>query len=141
MEEAEKWQGLGEEGLTQAKAKARRQQEKWLVSEVALETGWVWEHWVLINGASATFALIQNRLVQMPTDHPLELDQVVRMGRLLVGHQWYNVVAPESWWEVAADVEKELPGLAEVLAMVRAQMEVDLEFGGVGKGAPERGSE
>ncbi|KAG5733958.1 hypothetical protein E4T56_gene6823 [Termitomyces sp. T112] len=100
--------------------------------------GWVWEHWVLMDGASTAFASIQDGLAQMPTDHPPELDQgVIRMGWLLVGYQWHNAVVPGSWWEVAVDVKEELPRLTEVLAMVRAQMEVDLGVKEVRRGAPE----
>ncbi|KAG5723467.1 hypothetical protein E4T56_gene17045 [Termitomyces sp. T112] len=128
-EEAEEWWSL-----LKGEVEAGRQWEEWLVSEAALGSAgilcWVWEHQILLDGASAVFASIQDRFVQMPMDHPSELDQeVVRMGWLLAGHQQHNAVALESWWEVVVDVEEELPGLAEVLAMVRAQMEVDLGGG------------
>ncbi|KAG5728059.1 hypothetical protein E4T56_gene19491 [Termitomyces sp. T112] len=61
---------------------------------------------------------------------PPELQQgMAQLERLLVGHRRRNVVAPGSWWEVAADAGEALPGLVEVLAVVRAQTEVDLGVG------------
>ncbi|KAG5349966.1 hypothetical protein C0989_001010 [Termitomyces sp. Mn162] len=98
-----------------------------------LGLGWVREHWVLLDGASTAFVSIQDRLAQGSAVQPPELQQgMVQLERLLAGHRRRNVVAPGSWWEVAADVGEALPGLAEVLAVVWAQMEVDLEIGLLG---------
>ncbi|KAG5718363.1 hypothetical protein E4T56_gene8315 [Termitomyces sp. T112] len=116
---------------------AARRREDWLANEAALgHVGilrWVRKHWVLLDGASTAFVSIQDRLAQGSAVQPPELQQgMVQLERLLVGHRRRNVVAPGSWWEVAADVGEALPGLAEVLAVVRAQMEVDLEIGLLG---------
>ncbi|KNZ79063.1 hypothetical protein J132_04763 [Termitomyces sp. J132] len=113
---------------------AARRREDWLANKAALgHVGilrWVREHWVLLNGASTAFALIQDGLTQGSAAQPLELQQgMARLERLLAGHQQRNAVAPGLWWEVAADVGEALPGLAEVLAVVWAQMEVDLGVG------------
>ncbi|KAG5732631.1 hypothetical protein E4T56_gene16916 [Termitomyces sp. T112] len=92
-----------------------------------LGLGWVREHQVLLDGASTAFASIQDGLMQGSTVQPPELQQeMARLERLLAGHQRHNAVAPWSWWEVAVDTGEALPGLAEVLAVVRAQMEVNL---------------
>ncbi|KAG5726345.1 hypothetical protein E4T56_gene19669 [Termitomyces sp. T112] len=94
---------------------------------------WVREHQVLLDGASMAFASIQDRLMQGSAVQPPELQQgMAQLERLLAGHWRRNAVAPESWWEVAVDVGEALPGLAEVLAVVRAQMEVDLGIGLLG---------
>ncbi|KAG5349228.1 hypothetical protein C0989_005170 [Termitomyces sp. Mn162] len=113
---------------------AARRREDWLANEAASgRMGilcWVREHRVLLDGASAAFASIQDGLTQGSTVQPLELQQgMARLERLLAGHWWRNAVAPGSWWEVAADAGEALPGLAEILAVVRAQMEVDLGVG------------
>ncbi|KAG5719794.1 hypothetical protein E4T56_gene7284 [Termitomyces sp. T112] len=113
---------------------AVRRREDWLANEAALgRVGilrWVREHWVLLDGASAVFVSIQDGLMQGSAVQPPELQQgMVQLERLLAGHRRRNVVAPGSWWEVAADTGEALPGLAEVLAVVRAQMEVDLGIG------------
>ncbi|KAG5348434.1 hypothetical protein C0989_010456, partial [Termitomyces sp. Mn162] len=69
-------------------------------------------------------------LTQGSAVQPLELQQgMVQLERLLAGHRQHNAVAPGSWWEVAADAEEALLGLVEILAVVRAQMEVDLGVG------------
>ncbi|KAG5339362.1 hypothetical protein C0989_004604 [Termitomyces sp. Mn162] len=45
------------------------------------------DNWLLLDGASALFALIQDGLLQMPRDHPPEVEQgMVQMGQLLVEH-------------------------------------------------------
>ncbi|KNZ71430.1 hypothetical protein J132_09884 [Termitomyces sp. J132] len=111
-----------------------RRREDWLANEAASgRTGilrWVQEHWVLLDGASTAFTSIQDGLMQGSAVQPLELQQgMARLERLLVGHRRCNAVAPGSWWEVAADTGEALPGLAEILAVVRAQMEVDLGVG------------
>ncbi|KAG5332749.1 hypothetical protein C0989_006569 [Termitomyces sp. Mn162] len=113
---------------------AARRREDWLANEAALgRTGilrWVWEHRVLLDGASVAFASIQDGLTQGSAAQPLELQQrMARLERLLAGHRRRNAVAPGSWWEVAADMEEALPELAEILAVVQAQMEVDLGVG------------
>ncbi|KAG5349241.1 hypothetical protein C0989_005060, partial [Termitomyces sp. Mn162] len=117
-----------------AELEAARRREDWLANKAASGCTeilrWVREHQVLLDGASAAFVLIQDRLTQGSVVQPLELQQgMARLERLLAGHQRCNAVAPESWWEVAADAGEALPGLAEVLAVVRAQMEVDLGIG------------
>ncbi|KAG5348822.1 hypothetical protein C0989_007940 [Termitomyces sp. Mn162] len=136
-EEAEEWEMALEGGLLWAELEVARRREDWLANEATSGCAgilcWVWEHQVLLDSASAAFASIQDRLVQMPMGQPPELQQgMARVGRLLVGHRRRNAVAPESWWEVAADAGEALPGLAEVLAVVRAQMEIDLGVGMVG---------
>ncbi|KAG5727350.1 hypothetical protein E4T56_gene12115 [Termitomyces sp. T112] len=137
MEEAEEWEMAPEGGLLRAELEVVRQREDWLANEAASgHVGilcWVQEHWVLLDGASAAFVLIQDGLVQMPMGQPLELQQgMVRVGRLLAGHWWCNAVAPGSWWEVVADAGEALLGLTEVLAVVWAQMEIDLAVGTAG---------
>ncbi|KAG5330781.1 hypothetical protein C0989_008546 [Termitomyces sp. Mn162] len=56
-----------------------RQREDWLANEAASgRVGilcWVWEHCVLLDGASAVFALIQDGLMQGSAVQPLELQQ------------------------------------------------------------------
>ncbi|KNZ82353.1 hypothetical protein J132_00168, partial [Termitomyces sp. J132] len=113
---------------------AARRREDWLANKAALGHAgilrWVREHWVLLDGASVAFALIQDGLTQGSAVQPPELQQgMVRLERLLAGHRRCNAVAPGSWWEVAANVGEALPGLAEILAVVWAQMEVDLGVG------------
>ncbi|KAG5331590.1 hypothetical protein C0989_007867 [Termitomyces sp. Mn162] len=113
---------------------AARWREDWLANKAALgRTGilcWVREHRVLLDGASTAFASIQDSLVQGSMAQPPELQQgMAQLERLLAGHRQHNAVALGSWWEVAADAGEALPGLAEVLAVVRAQMEVDLGVG------------
>ncbi|KAG5728484.1 hypothetical protein E4T56_gene19561 [Termitomyces sp. T112] len=136
-EEVEERGMAPEGGSLQAELEEVRRREDWLVNKAALgRTGilrWVWEHQVLLDGASVAFASIQDGLVQVSMDHPPELQQgIVRVGRLLAEHWQHNAVAPRSWWEVAVDVEEALPGLAEVLVVVWAQMEVDLGIGMAG---------
>ncbi|KAG5732283.1 hypothetical protein E4T56_gene11365 [Termitomyces sp. T112] len=121
---------------------AARRREDWLANEATSGHAgilrWVWEHRVLLDGASAAFASIQDGLMQGSTVQPPELQQgMARLERLLAGHQRRNVVALGLWWEVAADVGEALLGLAEILAVVQAQMEVDLGVGlpvGPGRG-------
>ncbi|KAG5334583.1 hypothetical protein C0989_003334 [Termitomyces sp. Mn162] len=139
MEEVEEWEMAPEGGLLWAELEVARQREDWLANEAAsgragiLDKCWVQEHQVLLDSASAAFALIQDGLAQMPVGQPPELQQeMARVGRLLVGHQWHNAVAPELWWKVAADMGQALPGLVEVLAVVWAQMEIDLWVGMAG---------
>ncbi|KNZ75289.1 hypothetical protein J132_03587 [Termitomyces sp. J132] len=113
---------------------AARWREDWLANKAALGcTGilcWVREHRVLLDGASKAFASIQDSLAQGSTAQPPELQQgMAQLERLLAGHQQCNAVALGSWWEVAADAGEALLGLAEVLAVVRAQIEVDLGVG------------
>ncbi|KAG5723937.1 hypothetical protein E4T56_gene9726 [Termitomyces sp. T112] len=116
-----------------AELEAARQREDCLANEAALgragilRLGWVWEHRVLLDGASAAFVPIQDGLMQGSTVQPPELQQgMAQLERLLAGHWRHNAVAPGLWWEVAVDVGEALPGLAEVLVVVQAQMEVDL---------------
>ncbi|KAG5334135.1 hypothetical protein C0989_004357 [Termitomyces sp. Mn162] len=56
-----------------------RQREDWLANEAALGHAgilcWVREHQVLLDGASAAFASIQDRLTQGSAVQPLELQQ------------------------------------------------------------------
>ncbi|KAG5349462.1 hypothetical protein C0989_003629 [Termitomyces sp. Mn162] len=130
--EAEEWEMALEGGLLWAELEVARWREDWLANEATSGCMgilcWVWEHQVLLDGASAAFASIQDELAQMPTDQPLELQQgMARMGRLLAGHQRCNAVALGSWWEVVVDAGEALPGLVEVLVVVQAQMEIDLE--------------
>ncbi|KAG5729117.1 hypothetical protein E4T56_gene3188 [Termitomyces sp. T112] len=137
MEEAEEQEMALESGPLWVELEVARQREDWLANEAASGCAgilrWVWEHRVLLDGASAEFTSIQDGLAQMPVGQPLELQQgMARVGRLLAGHQWHNVVAPGLWWEVAADMGEAFPGLAEVLAVVRAQMEIDLGVGMAG---------
>ncbi|KAG5732236.1 hypothetical protein E4T56_gene11475 [Termitomyces sp. T112] len=137
MEEAEEWEMALEGGLLQVELEVARWREDWLANEAASgHMGilcWVREHWVLLDGASVVFASIQDGLAQMPVGQPPELQQgMVRVGRLLAGHRQHNAVAPGLWWEVAVDAGEALPGLAEVLAVVQAQMEVDLGVGMAG---------
>ncbi|KAG5729772.1 hypothetical protein E4T56_gene928 [Termitomyces sp. T112] len=134
MEEVEEQEMALEAGLLWAELEVARWREDWLANEAASgRVGilrWVREHWVLLDSASTVFVSIQDGLAQMPVGQPLELQQrMARVGRLLVGHRWRNAVAPGSWWKVAADTGEALPGLAEVLAVVRAQMEIDLGVG------------
>ncbi|KAG5727074.1 hypothetical protein E4T56_gene20316 [Termitomyces sp. T112] len=136
-EEAEEREMAPEAGLLRVELEVARQREDWLANKAASGRAgilrWVWEHRVLLDGASTAFASIQDGLAQMPGGQPPELQQgMVRVGRLLAGHQWHNAVAPESWWEVVADAGEALLGLAEVLAVVWAQMEIDLGVGMVG---------
>ncbi|KNZ75577.1 hypothetical protein J132_02518 [Termitomyces sp. J132] len=117
-----------------AELEAARRREDWLANEAALGRAgilrWVWEHRVLLDRASTAFASIQDGLKQGSTVQPPELQQgMARLERLLAGHRQRNAVAPGSWWEVAADMGEALPGLAEVLVVVQAQMEVDLGIG------------
>ncbi|KAG5337228.1 hypothetical protein C0989_010163 [Termitomyces sp. Mn162] len=114
-----------------AELEVARRREDWLANKAALGHAgilcWVWEHRVLLDSASAAFALIQDGLTQGSAVQPPELQQgMVQLERLLAGHWQRNAVALGLWWEVAADAEEALPGLAEVLAVVRAQMEVNL---------------
>ncbi|KAG5349406.1 hypothetical protein C0989_004137 [Termitomyces sp. Mn162] len=113
---------------------AARRREDWLANEAASGCAgilrWVREHQVLLDGASMAFTSIQDGLTQGSAVQPPELQQgMARLERLLAGHRRCNAVAPGSWWEVAADAGEVLPGLAEVLAVVRAQMEVNLGVG------------
>ncbi|KAG5719760.1 hypothetical protein E4T56_gene18542 [Termitomyces sp. T112] len=117
-----------------AELEAARRRVDWLANKAALGCmgilRWVQEHRVLLDGASTAFTLIQDGLTQGSTVQPPELQQgMARLERLLARHQRLNAVAPGSWWEVAADMGEALPGLAEVLVVVRAQMEVDLGIG------------
>ncbi|KAG5735700.1 hypothetical protein E4T56_gene12159, partial [Termitomyces sp. T112] len=117
-----------------AELEAARRREDWLANEAASGRAgilcWVREHRVLLDGASAAFALIQDGLTQGSAVQPPELQQgMARLERLLAGHRRRNAVAPGLWWEVAADAGKALLGLVEILAVVRAQMEVDLGVG------------
>ncbi|KNZ76233.1 hypothetical protein J132_11103 [Termitomyces sp. J132] len=137
MEEVEEQEMAVEDGLLWAELEVARQREDWLANEATSGRAgilcWVWEHWVLLDGASMAFALIQDGLAQMPVGQPPELQQgMARVGRLLAGHRQHNAVAPGSWWEVAVDVGEALPGLAEVLVVVQAQMEIDLGVGMAG---------
>ncbi|KAG5349234.1 hypothetical protein C0989_005089, partial [Termitomyces sp. Mn162] len=95
--------------------------EDWLANAATSgHTGilrWVREHWVLLDGASAAFTLIQDGLAQGSMVRPPELQQgMARLVRLLAEHWRRNAVAPGSWWEVVADAGEALLGLAEVLA-------------------------
>ncbi|KAG5350789.1 hypothetical protein C0989_009261 [Termitomyces sp. Mn162] len=66
-------------------------------------------------------------LARMPRDLPLELGQgVTQMEHLLVEHWQRTAVDPRAWWKVATDVGELFPGHPEVLAMVVAQLEVDM---------------
>ncbi|KAG5348872.1 hypothetical protein C0989_007604 [Termitomyces sp. Mn162] len=60
-----------------AELEAVRRREDWLANEAALgHVGilrWVWEHWVLLDGASAAFVSIQDGLAQGSAVQPLEL--------------------------------------------------------------------
>ncbi|KAG5329701.1 hypothetical protein C0989_009359 [Termitomyces sp. Mn162] len=74
-----------------AELEVARRREDWLANEAALgrtgilhelspvppfiTDGWVWEHWVLLDGASAAFALIQDGLMQGSAVQPPELQQ------------------------------------------------------------------
>ncbi|KAG5732295.1 hypothetical protein E4T56_gene11359 [Termitomyces sp. T112] len=136
-EEVEEQEMVPESGLLRVELEVARQREDWLANEAASGHAgilcWVWEHRVLLDSASAAFVSIQDGLAQMPMGQPPELQQeMARVGRLLVEHRRRNAVAPESWWEVAADTGKALLGLAEVLAVVQAQMEIDLGVGMAG---------
>ncbi|KAG5735335.1 hypothetical protein E4T56_gene11032 [Termitomyces sp. T112] len=136
-EEVEEWEMAPEAGLLWAELEVARWREDWLANKAASgRVGilrWVREHQVLLDGAFAAFALIQDGLAQMPVGQPPELQQgMARVGRLLAGHQRHNAVALGLWWEVAADAGEALPGLVEVLAVVWAQMEIDLGVGMVG---------
>ncbi|KNZ76574.1 hypothetical protein J132_09434 [Termitomyces sp. J132] len=136
-EEAEEREMAPEAGLLWAELEVARWREDWLANEAASGHAeilcWVQEHWVLLDGASMAFASIQDELAQMPVGQPPELQQgMARVGRLLAGHRQHNAVAPGLWWEVAADAGKALLGLAEVLAVMRAQMEIDLGVGMAG---------
>ncbi|KAG5729764.1 hypothetical protein E4T56_gene915 [Termitomyces sp. T112] len=79
---------------------------------------------------SVAKAFLQHRveeLERMPRDLPLELGQgVMQMGHLLAEHRQRATADPRAWWEVAMDVAEPLPGHPKVLAMVVAQLEVDL---------------
>ncbi|KAG5348775.1 hypothetical protein C0989_008311 [Termitomyces sp. Mn162] len=113
---------------------AARQREDWLANEATLgRVGilcWVQEHRVLLDGVSMAFVSIQDGLMQGSAVQPPELQQgMAQLERLLAGHQRCNAVAPGLWWEVAVDMGEALLGLVEVLAVVRAQMEVDLGIG------------
>ncbi|KNZ77866.1 hypothetical protein J132_03142 [Termitomyces sp. J132] len=117
-----------------AELEAARWREDWLANEAASGRAgilrWVREHRVLLDSASAAFTSIQDGLTQGSAVQPPELQQgMVRLERLLAGHRQRNAVAPGSWWEVAADAGEALLGLAEILAVVRAQMEVNLGVG------------
>ncbi|KAG5719763.1 hypothetical protein E4T56_gene18538 [Termitomyces sp. T112] len=117
--------------VTQATAERARRQEEWLANKAALgQWGvlhWAREHHILLDGASVALRSIHNGLVRMPRDLLPELGQgVTQMGRLLVGHRRRAMADPRAWWEVAVDMAEPLPGHSEVLAMVVAQLEVDL---------------
>ncbi|KAG5716610.1 hypothetical protein E4T56_gene16273 [Termitomyces sp. T112] len=117
-----------------AELEAARRREDWLANEAASGRAgilrWVREHRVVLDGASAAFTSIQDGLTQGSAVQPPELQQgMARLERLLAGHRRRNAVALGSWWEVAADAGEALPGLAEILAVVQAQMEVDLGVG------------
>ncbi|KAH0580890.1 hypothetical protein H2248_012047 [Termitomyces sp. 'cryptogamus'] len=85
----------GQQNLTDvlwAELEAARWREDWLANEAAWgRVGilrWVREHWVLLDGASAAFVLIQDGLMQGSAVQPPELEQrMARLERLLVGHQ------------------------------------------------------
>ncbi|KAG5337081.1 hypothetical protein C0989_010894 [Termitomyces sp. Mn162] len=90
-EEAEEREMAPEASLLWVELEVARQREDWLANEAASgHVGilrWMWEHWVLLDGASAVFASIQDGLAQMPVGQPLELQQgMARVGRLLAGH-------------------------------------------------------
>ncbi|KAG5337075.1 hypothetical protein C0989_010900 [Termitomyces sp. Mn162] len=77
MEEVEEREMASEGCLLQAELEVARRREDWLANEATSgHVGilcWVWEHQVLLDGASAAFALIQDGLAQMPVDQPPEL--------------------------------------------------------------------
>ncbi|KAG5723657.1 hypothetical protein E4T56_gene20231 [Termitomyces sp. T112] len=130
-EEVEEQEMVPEGGLLWAELEGARRRKDLLANEAASGRAgifcWVWEHQVLLDSTSAAFVSIQDGLAQMPMGQPPELQQgMARVGRLLAGHRRRNAVAPGSWWEVAVDVGEALPGLAEVLAVVQAQIEIDL---------------
>ncbi|KAG5349567.1 hypothetical protein C0989_003067 [Termitomyces sp. Mn162] len=93
---------------------------------------WVQQHCILLlDGASAAYASMQDGLAQMPRELPSELEQgFCQMGQLLVRHWQRSAADPGAWWKVATDVGEPLPRQPEVLAIVVTQMEVDL-VGGV----------
>ncbi|KNZ80454.1 hypothetical protein J132_05574 [Termitomyces sp. J132] len=79
-----------------------RWREDWLANKATSGRAgilcWVWEHWVLLDGASTAFASIQDGLMQGSAVQPPELQQgIARLERLLAGHWRRNVVAPGSW--------------------------------------------
>ncbi|KAG5717927.1 hypothetical protein E4T56_gene1701 [Termitomyces sp. T112] len=61
-EEAKEWEMVPEGGLLQAELEAARWREDWLANEATSGCAgilcWVWEHWVLLDSASAAFVLI-----------------------------------------------------------------------------------
>ncbi|KAG5333599.1 hypothetical protein C0989_005251 [Termitomyces sp. Mn162] len=101
-EEAEEWEMALEGGLLWAELEVARWRENWLANEAASGRAgilcWVWEHQVLLDGASVAFVSIQDMLAQMPMSQPPELQQgMARVGKLLAEHWRCNAVALGLW--------------------------------------------
>ncbi|KAG5730220.1 hypothetical protein E4T56_gene11657 [Termitomyces sp. T112] len=117
--------------VTQVTVERAWQREEWLANKAASgQEGvihWAREHRILLDGASAVLGSIHDGLARMPGDLLLELGQgVMQMGRLLAGHRRRAMADPRVWWEVAVDMAEPFLGHPKVLAMVVAQLEVDL---------------
>ncbi|KAG6883584.1 hypothetical protein C0993_005321 [Termitomyces sp. T159_Od127] len=98
---------------------------------------WAWEHWLLLDGASAAQALLQDGLVWVLFDLPMELDHgLTQLELLLAEHQHWNTIAPGSWTKVAVNAGESLPLQEDYLALLAAQMEMAMMIEGleVGEG-------
>ncbi|KAG5715170.1 hypothetical protein E4T56_gene3086 [Termitomyces sp. T112] len=111
----------------------------WGLTGIGYDQGAEALHCILLDGALAAFALMQDGLVWMLRELPPELEQEShQMGQLLVGHQQRSAADPGAWWEVATNVGEPLPRQLEVLTIVVTQMEVDLVRGVVWRILEER---
>ncbi|KAG5334850.1 hypothetical protein C0989_002787, partial [Termitomyces sp. Mn162] len=108
--------GQGAAEAERARAEVSRQQEEWLANEVALR-----QRGIICLCLNAGWIGMDAWGADVKVGAGVLADGVV-VGRTLAD--------PGAWWEVAANVGEPLSGQLEVLAIVVAQMEVDL-VGGV----------
>lgn len=103
--------------------------------------GWAQEHCLLMDGAAAVLASLQER--QKPewttpgTEQSLDL-----LGRLVAAHQWRNVPAPDNWFEQVLDEGKSLllwDQLAEKALQKHSPEGVGEEFWGWPRGEGSKG--
>lgn len=71
-------------------------------------SGWAQEHCLLLDGAAAALALLQEgqqpKLMTSRMEHGMDL-----LGRLVLAHQQRNVPAPETWFKRVLDESELLP--------------------------------
>ncbi|KAG5719002.1 hypothetical protein E4T56_gene20384 [Termitomyces sp. T112] len=121
--------GQGAAEAERARAEVSRQQEEWLANEVALrQRGIMCESSCLCSYDLADPELSRLGWIGMDAwGADVKVGAGVLADGVVVGR---TLADPGAWWEVAANVGEPLSGQLEVLAIVVAQMEVDL-VGGV----------